>query len=380
MTYGDYIDFTPIKKVLIIKLRHHGDVLLSSPVFSLLKKRHPHLEIDALVYKDTAPMLEGHPAISQMLTYDKNWKKLSFFKRLFKEGALYWKVRAQKYDMVISLTEGDRGALLAKCSKAPWRVGLDPKKSGFLAKGKCFTHLVKRPSTPRHTVEKDLDALRRIGIFPDALEKDLFLHISEEAQKQVKRLLEPSITGSYIVIHPVSRWKFKCPPMNWFAQLIRALEEKGFSVVITASSDPEEMKMAEQLLSLLENSQVLSLAGKTSLKQLSALIKGAKHLITVDSVPLHIASATKTPVVALFGPSSEANWGPWMHPQGHVITENRTCRPCHLDGCGGSKVSDCLQNLPIHKIVYLILEEPHLEGSSLVSIGNLAWFARKALN
>ena len=61
----DAIDLSTLRRVLVIKLRHHGDVLLTSPVFSVLKNHAPHLEIDALVYQDTAEMLSLHPAISQ---------------------------------------------------------------------------------------------------------------------------------------------------------------------------------------------------------------------------------------------------------------------------------------------------------------------------
>lgn len=67
----DAIDFTNTRRVLVIKLRHHGDVLLTSPVLSVLKQHAPHLEIDALVYADTAPMLADHPALSQLHCLDR---------------------------------------------------------------------------------------------------------------------------------------------------------------------------------------------------------------------------------------------------------------------------------------------------------------------
>ena len=81
MTYGNYPDLSLVKRVLVIKMRHHGDVLLTSPLFTQLKKAIPHAEIDAFIYKDTLPMLEGHPAISDYLLYDKGWKKLFFLKK-----------------------------------------------------------------------------------------------------------------------------------------------------------------------------------------------------------------------------------------------------------------------------------------------------------
>lgn len=71
----DAIDPAALKRVLVIKLRHHGDVLLTSPVFTVLKQHAPHAELDALVYADTAPMLGGHPAISQVFCIGRQWKR-----------------------------------------------------------------------------------------------------------------------------------------------------------------------------------------------------------------------------------------------------------------------------------------------------------------
>src|SRR5512140_2288061 len=67
----DPVDLQGVRRVLVIKLRHHGDVLLASPVFSVLKNHAPHLEVDALVYADTAAMLTGHPAISLVFGIDR---------------------------------------------------------------------------------------------------------------------------------------------------------------------------------------------------------------------------------------------------------------------------------------------------------------------
>ena len=75
----DAIDPAALKRVLVIKLRHHGDVLLTSPVFTTLKRCAPQAELDALVYADTAPMLRGHPALSQLFTIDRHWKRAGRF-------------------------------------------------------------------------------------------------------------------------------------------------------------------------------------------------------------------------------------------------------------------------------------------------------------
>ena len=99
-----------VKKIIVAKLRHHGDVLLSSPVFTLLKKEYPNAEIHAYIYKETYPMLEGHPAISHFLLYDKKWKKQGLYRRLKEELKILWNIRRGSYDMAFNLTEGDRGA------------------------------------------------------------------------------------------------------------------------------------------------------------------------------------------------------------------------------------------------------------------------------
>ena len=344
------IDFLKIRKVLVAKLRHHGDVLLSSPIYSLLKARYPHLEIDCYIYSETLPMLDGHPAISNFLLYDKEWKKLPLYKRALQELRLLKKIRHKRYDLVINLTEGDRGAIAAKVSRAPYAVGFDPEGGGMRGKKKCYTHLIKHTARPRHTVEKQLDALRVIGLFPKSDERDLHFHIPDEAKERVNRLL-PELP--FVQIHPVSRWMFKTLPEESIALVINTLNERGERAVLTASLDPREMEMNARICALAPSA--IDLSGKLTLKELGAVIERSKMLITVDSVPLHLASALKKPTVALFGPTCEKNWGPWKNPHSRVVTLPLSCRPCYRPGCGGSGKSDCLDTLPPQ----LIIESVH---------------------
>ena len=88
-----------------------------------------------------------------------------------------------------------------------------------------------------------------------------------------------------------------------------------------------------------------------SLYQLTALIARAGMFIGIDSAPMHIAAAVGTPLVALFGPSSEANWGPWQAQHQLVTDDTYPCRPCGQDGCGGGKISDCLTHLPVARVL-----------------------------
>src|ERR1700733_1180662 len=206
-SYGDYPDLTDVKKILVIKMRHHGDVLLTAPFFTQLKQQLPQAQVHALLYEETLPMLEGHPAISAFLLYDKAIKKRFFLSRLWKEIAFLWKIRKAQYDCVINLTEGDRGAIIARASKAHIRVGFDPQGKGMRGKRACYTHVVKICPTLRHTVERQLDVLRRMGLSPT--EKELFFHIPNSAHARIREICRQEEIQEYIVVHPVSRWRFK---------------------------------------------------------------------------------------------------------------------------------------------------------------------------
>jgi len=145
-------------------------------------------------------------------------------------------------------------------------------------------------------------------------------------------------------LHPTSRWLFKCWRDEGFAAVIDRLEGSGRArAVLTAGTDGRELQKIESILRLCRT-RPASLAGKISLKELAALSARSLFFIGVDTAPMHIAAAVGTPVIALFGPSGEFNWGPWGN--GHtVIKKDLECRPCGKDGCQGTKRSRCLEEI-----------------------------------
>lgn len=340
-----------LRRALVIKLRHHGDVLLTSPVFSALKTHAPQCEIDALVYGETAPMLEGHPALSQLHTIDRGWKEQGFFAQLRAEWKLLQTLRRRRYDLVVHLTEHRRGAWLTRLLAPRWSVAPRLRQRGRFW-SKSFTHLIAYPSHAlRHTVEKNLDGLRRIGIHPPPEGRRLTLVPGAEAERRVDALLaEHGLeAGRFIHIHPGSRWLFKCWPAERMAGLIDQLHFNGHPVVLTGAPDPRELALLAQIKERL-HVPVTDLSGQLSLKELAALVRRARLFVGMDSAPMHMAAAMETPVVALFGPSGDKEWGPWM-TRHRVVASNHSCRPCGRDGCGGGKVSDCLVVLPVDRVL-----------------------------
>lgn len=346
----DAIPFLSLRRALVIKLRHHGDVLLASPVFTALKRAAPQCEIDALIYGETAPMLTGHPAISEIHGIDRQWKHQGLLVQAGTEWRLLSTLRSRRYDLVVHLTEHRRGAWLARALGPHWSVA--PRQPGSFWTG-SFTHFYPRASNPRrHTVESNLDALRRIGLQPTNDDKRLTLVPGAAAEARVAELMARHglTTGRFVHLHPASRWLFKCWPDTKVAQLADALAAHGWPVVLTAAPDAKEKVLIDEVISSAK-APLINLSGQLSLKELAALTANARLFVGVDSAPMHIAAAMDTPTVALFGPSGDIEWGPWQVPCRIVASDVHPCRPCGLDGCGGGKVSECLTTLPLARVL-----------------------------
>lgn len=337
-----------ISRALVIKLRHHGDVLLTTPVFAALQQAAPQCEVDALIYEETAPMLAGNPAVAQIHTIDKQLRHGSPLRRAAAEWRLFSALRARRYDLLIQLTESWRGAWLARTLQPRFSVAVfSPLLPPHPFWANAFTHLAPTPPLGnRHTVECHLDALRALGLPPGPAMRKLAFEPGEAARRSIDAILGGHAVpaGRLIHIHPTSRWMFKAWSVDAYAEVISVLEEGGHRVVLTAGPAKREMDMAAAILARCRK-QPIDLAGRLSLKELGAVIAAARLSVSIDSVPMHIAAAVGTPVVALFGPSNENEWGPWQVPHRIVTSASHPCRPCRLDGCGGGKISECLTAL-----------------------------------
>lgn len=347
----DAVPFEHVHRALVVKLRHHGDVLLSAPVLSVLKNHVPHAEVDALVYADTAPMLSLHPALAQLHTIDRRWKTLGPLAQARAEWRLLAQLLDRKYDLLVVLGPYRRGQWLSRLLRPRWSVAPNYPDGG---KGwqRSFTHLCGPASNPRrHTVETNLDALRRIGIQPREDERRLTLVPGGEAEAHVAAVLAEHglARDGYIHFHPTSRWLFKCWSVERNAELLRQLNARGEHIVLTAAPDHRERRMADDILAA-AGVPVVDLGGQLDLKQLAALTAGARLFVGVDSAPMHMAAAMQTPCVVLFGPSGDIEWGPWQVPHVLVASDRHPCRPCGRDGCGGSKISECLTTLPVNTV------------------------------
>ncbi|MGP2416427.1 putative lipopolysaccharide heptosyltransferase III [Pantoea ananatis] len=310
MTSPIPVQFAP-KKILLIKLRHHGDMLLTTPVINALHQHYPQASIDVLLYKETRPMLEAHPSVRHLHIIDRNWKKEGGWQTFRHEVALVSAVRACHYDLVINLADQWRSAILTGLSGAPVRIGFAFKKRDNAFWRGCHNHLVTTENHERlHTVEQNLSALSPLQISADGARASM--HFSpDDALKVQNMLLQQQVKPPYIVLQPTSRWQFKCWEEDKVAATIDQLAQADRKVILTAGPDDSELAMVERILAQCQSPHVISLAGKLSLPQLAALIARAQLFIGVDSAPMHMAAALDTPCIALFGPTKLQHWRPW---------------------------------------------------------------------
>lgn len=355
----DPVPIAEVSRVLVTKLRHHGDVLLASPVLSVLKRALPHAAIDALVYRETAPMLERHPALATLFTIDRAPR--GRFARLADDIGLLRRLRANRYDLLVHLTEHPRGLVLALLAHPRFAVTREPAKARW-AWRLGFTHFYPWPKgRSRHTVETNLDALRRIGIVPDERDKRLTIVPSREDEARIDAELArlALARGAFVQIHPGSRWLFKAWEPQRMADVAHMLVQRGLPVILTGAPDERERALVAEVMGAIPapaRERVFDLTGRLSLSELAALTARACLFVGVDSAPMHIAAATGTPIVVLFGPSDEQEWGPWQVVHRVVAAPEFPCRPCRNDGCGGSKRSECLASLPVARVVAAIDE------------------------
>lgn len=373
--------FTDVKKILIIKLRHIGDVLLTVPAIRALRDGLPGARVSALVNSGTEDMLTGNPILDEVICFDRTVKDTSVIRRIRGEAGFVRGLRRRRFDMTIDLTGGDRPALLGFLSGARYRLGYDPASAGFAGKRRLYTHIAERPAPMTHTVMRDAGLAAAFGI--PAHDFTIDINTSPADAAAVDKLLKDegiTVDVPFVHVHPTSRWLFKTWTDVGMAAVLDGLQEQGLRVVVTTGPAEIERRKARAIRELMKTLPV-DLSGRLNLKGLAPLSRRARLFFGVDSAPMHIAAAVGTPVVALFGPSGAFDWGPWdnavasgwaaARPQGVntpyplrggiqrfggnvVIQRAWACVPCGKDGCDGSKKSRCLDEITPDEVLYEI--------------------------
>ncbi|AFJ48933.1 lipopolysaccharide core heptosyltransferase RfaQ [Shimwellia blattae] len=297
-------------RILVIKMRFHGDMLLTTPVISTLKRNYPDAKIDMLLYQDTIPILSENQDINAF--YGIKNKKAKALDKAANFIGLIKTLRANKYDLIINLTDQWMIALLVRMLNVKTSISQDygHRQSAFWKKS--FTYLA--PWLGQHCVERNLSALAPLGL-TDIFRETSMVYRPEHWDDMRRQLEQLGAREPYVVIQPTARQMFKCWDNDKFAQVIDDLQQRGYPVVITTGPGADDLACAEDIATRCQTRPVTGLAGKTSFPELAALIDHAALFIGVDSAPGHIAAAVHTPIISLFGATDHVFWRPWSDNQ-----------------------------------------------------------------
>jgi len=325
-------------KILLVQTSYLGDVILSTPVISGIKRIHPDSELWAMTTPTAAALIRHDPLLAGVLPYDKRGRD----RGVVGLGRMIGRIRRQKFDRVYSLHKSYRTALLLAASRIPLRIGFRQARCSFL-----YHQVRHRPHEP-HDVLRNL-ALLATEIDRADLDDDLRLFAPPSAQ--VRPEIRTALAGvsEYAVLVPGSAWATKRWQWQGYREVARHLLRRGLSVVLLGA--PTEKDICDRVANGLD---VVNLAGVSSLGDAMCVIRGAALVVCNDSMSLHMASAFKVPNVAIFcATSPDFGFGPWKNRAVVVERRDLDCKPCAPHGgrfCP-ARTEACIQGLPPGEVI-----------------------------
>lgn len=310
------LDRSHISKILVIKLRAIGDVLLSTVVLKNLREAFPQAQIDFLTEKPSREVLEGNSDITSSIIFDNTTQN---------GAGLVFDIRRRNYDLIIDLFGNPRSALITFFSGAPHRVGYR-----FKWRRHCYNIIVEPRGGDVHNTEFNLDALRKIQIPVNSTSPNFPLQ--DIAERYAENFFKTAGLDrqSVVALNPGGGWYTKRWRAQHFARLGDMITAYTNSPVIIIWG-PGEQNEAEQIRSSMKSDAIL--IPKTTLKELASLLKRCLVMVTNDSGPMHIAAAVGTPVVAIFGPTNPELQGPVGEVHEVVQHGELLCLGCNYTRC-----------------------------------------------
>jgi len=337
-----------LDKILIIRLGSLGDVILTTPVLSILQARFPNALIDFAVKKEYADLFSLDPRIRSLKIYDSSKAHRGFSGLL----AFISILKEMNYDLVIDLHSNLRSFAIRKGLKGVRKIvySKDVLRRRLLVLG-----VVNKRGEFKHTVQKYLDALKPLGLNGGVTPPNIFL--SPENVMWAQKYLSGIGDGEALLgIAPMAAWFTK----KWFRERFRAVAEKArdeLSARVVYFGSEEERNSIEELAG--ESAPIVT--GDMGIRNLAAVIAKCSLLLTNDSGLMHLATAVGTPVVAIFGPTTrELGFFP-LGPNDVVVEKDVSCRPCTLHGN-----NDCPKG--------------HFKCMDFISVGEVYNIVRKKLS
>ncbi|MGL5206912.1 MAG: glycosyltransferase family 9 protein [Acidaminococcaceae bacterium] len=327
------------KRIIVTFLMHLGDLTLTTPFLHVLRKAAPDAHIAYLVDDKLKDVVLHNPNIDEVITIDKKGKDNNL-KALRSTADL---ISDRKFDVLINLHPNERCSFIGFLAKVPVKVGF----SHFLFRP--FLTKVTRLNRKMHAADMYIDVLAQLGvkdltsngleIFPGTDDKKAANAFWQEQQVTANDRIVGFNIGSAV---KTKRWA-----PERFAQVADALSAKGYKTVFFGGIMDEEMvKEATVLMS----SKPIIATGRFTIGQLAAAMKRCCLIITNDSGPMHVAISQKVPIVAMYGPSSPALYGPYTK-EATIVKAVPPCAGCVKGMKHECDDMQCMTRLTVEQVI-----------------------------
>lgn len=324
-------------RILLIRFRFFGDILLSTPAVRALRRHFPKAELDYVVAEGFEGALTGNPHVDQVWRWPQQGT-------LRTQWAWLRELRGRRYDLVVDWWGSSTTSAMAWMSGAPVRVGF-----GYPIRRWSYSHVLVPPAHRRlNAVEVYGQALEVLGIPGDGMKTEYCGASREQAFAREwyaqRRIYEEEIV---VGVFPGASWSAKRWPVDRVVQTLeRLMETQKIRAVIFEG--PKEVGVSAEVVSRLSSgtsARVVTATGFT-LEALGALMRRCRVLLTNDAAPMHLAVAMNLPTVAVFGPGDAKVWFPYGAP--HVaLQRNEGC--CQRNECMSDQA--CMKAVTVDEVV-----------------------------
>ena len=326
-------------RILLVRPRLIGDVVLTTPAVRALRRHFPRAELIYAVEPLAAPVALANPHLDQVIVmpYRRGWR------RVLDDVRLAARVRALRIDLAIDFHGGPRSSWLTWASRARRRVGYDVPGRSWM-----YTDVVARTHSTRHSIFNLWDLIAAVDPALAAPPSRAFDAVEMPANDEARASLDARLTAlgvlpstRVVLLHVSARNSFRRWPESSFADVAAELVRKEAHRVVIVMGGPSDRDAAGRVIALAraraaaDAARIVSGEGWT-LAELRAAMDRAAAFIGGDSGPLHVASASRVPIVALYGPTVPSQWAPWRSeglPFRAIDAGPLPCRPCDQRVC-----------------------------------------------
>ncbi len=313
-----------LRRVVVIKPCCMGDVLMSTPALAALRRALPDSHISMAVGPWSLPAVRNNPKLNSLIDSPVG-RKNSILADYIRLARL---IRKGRFGAALVLDRSPLLNLVPYMAGIPVRAGLDSNNRGL-----ALTHPVRCPSSlARHEVEWYLDVVSAVGISAPTEQAYLEFYPTQEERAEAAQVLaqvdEDASEAGCVAIHVgggvnpgMSLLSKRWQPERWARIADWLAETYEPTILILGGPGAEDREAAESLKSALFPSTqpyIVDLVGKLGWGAMAAVIERCKLFLGNDTGAMHMAAAVRTPVVAIFGPSDPARFGPW-DPSGRSV-------------------------------------------------------------